>query len=131
MARLYRSRINHRLGQVQLYIPNYISSDDAFALHTQHRHAQHASTRPDMRPIPARVCILFLFANIVLCEFEKPYLDAGLDEVTYTCTLDPKVTADTIALHANDVQEMWGYACGRNRGIFVLDPPDGHTYGRL
>lgn len=45
------------------------------------------------------------------------------------CQLDPKVTAESILNYRTEVGEMWGSACGRNRGVFVLDPADGHTYG--
>ncbi len=45
------------------------------------------------------------------------------------CQLDPKVKPSTILDFRTEVGEMWGSACGRNRGVFVLDPPDGKTYG--
>ncbi|CAN0338704.1 unnamed protein product, partial [Laminaria digitata] len=45
------------------------------------------------------------------------------------CELDPKLTETDFPFFIPDIQGNWGQACGRNRGVFVLDPPDGHTYG--
>ncbi|CAM9879634.1 unnamed protein product [Chrysoparadoxa australica] len=45
-----------------------------------------------------------------------------------SCILDPKITAENLPFYLKDVTMMWGSACSRNRGVFVLDPPDGHTY---
>lgn len=45
------------------------------------------------------------------------------------CQLDPKVNPSTILNFRTEIGEMWGSACGRNRGVFVLNPPDGNTYG--
>jgi hypothetical protein len=47
------------------------------------------------------------------------------------CQLDPKVNPSTILNYRTEIGEMWGSACGRNRGVFVLDPPDGNTYGTV
>ncbi|CAM9160424.1 unnamed protein product [Phaeothamnion confervicola] len=55
--------------------------------------------------------------------------DAGVDPKYFRCQLDPKVTTENFPFFYPDIQRMWGAACGRNRGIFVLTPSDGHTYG--
>lgn len=55
--------------------------------------------------------------------------NAGLDPVTFKCELDPKLTEKDLPFFIPDIQGTWGAACGRNRGVFVVDPPDGHTYG--
>lgn len=46
------------------------------------------------------------------------------------CGLDPKVNADTFAAYVgnHEIGFLLESACGRNRGIFVTNPPDGHTY---
>ncbi len=57
--------------------------------------------------------------------------NAGQDPVTFRCELDPKLTEKDLPFFIPDIQGTWGSACGRNRGVFVVDPPDGHTYGNL
>lgn len=57
--------------------------------------------------------------------------NAGLDPVTFKCELDPKLTEKDLPFFIPDIQGTWGSACGRNRGVFVVDPPDGHTYGEF
>ena len=52
-----------------------------------------------------------------------------IDPGTFKCSLDPKLNESSFGDYSKEIGEMWGAACGRNRGIFVLDPPDGHTYG--
>lgn len=52
-----------------------------------------------------------------------------IDPGQFRCKLDPKVTPETVMEFRSEIGELWGGACGRNRGIFVLDPPDGKTYG--
>lgn len=47
----------------------------------------------------------------------------------FRCVLDKKLSPTTIKKFAAEIGDVWGDACGRNRGIFVLDPPDGKTYG--
>lgn len=44
------------------------------------------------------------------------------------CGLDPMINVDTWSSYLNEVGFIFGSACGRNRGIFVTNPPDGHTY---
>jgi hypothetical protein len=46
------------------------------------------------------------------------------------CRLDSKVNADTFPDYVNNHELGFIYesACGRNRGIFVVEPADGHTY---
>lgn len=56
--------------------------------------------------------------------------NAGKDPVTFHCELDPKLTEADLPFFIPDIKGNWGAACGRNRGVFVLDPPDGHTYGK-
>lgn len=51
-----------------------------------------------------------------------------IDPGQFRCKLDPKVTPETVMEFRSEIGELWGGACGRNRGIFVLDPPDGKTY---
>jgi hypothetical protein len=41
------------------------------------------------------------------------------------CHLDPKINAETWTSYIDDVGDVFASACGRNRGIFVTDPPDG------
>ena len=53
----------------------------------------------------------------------------SIDASDMKCVLDPKVTEDTIMNFRVEIGELWGQACGRNRGVFVLNPPDGNTYG--
>lgn len=55
----------------------------------------------------------------------------SIDPANMRCQLDPKVNPSTILNFRTEIGEMWGSACGRNRGVFVLDPPDGNTYGAL
>jgi hypothetical protein len=38
------------------------------------------------------------------------------------------VNAETFLSFQDEIPQIWGYSCGRNRGVFVTDPPDGHTY---
>jgi len=45
-----------------------------------------------------------------------------------SCGLDPKINAWTFESYLDEIGNIFGSACGRNRGIFVTDPPDGHTY---
>ena len=47
----------------------------------------------------------------------------------------PKCVLDSAVLNENTVSSLddmglsiFAVACGKNRGAFVLDPPDGHTY---
>lgn len=54
--------------------------------------------------------------------------NAGKDPSQFKCELDPKLTAEDLPFFIPDIKGNWGDACGRNRGVFVLDPPDGHTY---
>ncbi|CAM9592783.1 unnamed protein product, partial [Scytosiphon promiscuus] len=54
--------------------------------------------------------------------------NGGLDPVNFRCELDPKLTHEDLPFFIPDIQGTWGSACGRNRGVFVIDPPDGHTY---
>ena len=49
---------------------------------------------------------------------------------TPTCSLDLNVVnLDTIGDMQNIALSIFASACGKNRGAFVLDPPDGNTYG--
>jgi hypothetical protein len=38
------------------------------------------------------------------------------------------VNPDTYLSYRDEIPQIWGYSCGRNRGVFVSNPPDGHTY---
>lgn len=69
-----------------------------------------------------------LLAVLVAAKSRKQYPDAGLDVSEFHCSLDPKVNEENFASYAEDIEGIWGYSCGRNRGIFVLEPPDGQTY---
>lgn len=80
---------------------------------------------------PADMLLLsFFFACVPLvgAVFTKPYPDVGLHESQYRCVLDNKVNVNSFASFKDEINGLWGTVCGRNRGIFVLDPPDGHTY---
>jgi len=53
-------------------------------------------------------------------------------------TVEPVCRIDSTVLNAETISDMkdialsfFASACGKNRGAFVLDPPDGHTYGCL
>jgi len=49
---------------------------------------------------------------------------------TPECVIDRSVfNADTIADVADLGVSFFASLCGRNRGVFVLDPPDGNSYG--
>ena len=72
--------------------------------------------------------IALVFIPYAFAAYYKPYPDIGLHESAYKCILDTKVNTETFESFIPMIQGMWGYTCGRNRGIFVLDPPDGHTY---
>ncbi|CAM9161413.1 unnamed protein product, partial [Ascophyllum nodosum] len=54
--------------------------------------------------------------------------NAGSDPTTFRCELDPKLTKENLPFFIPDIEGTWGAACGRNRGVFVLKPADGHTY---
>ena len=40
-----------------------------------------------------------------------------------------KLTEETFPSFTNDINMAWDTMCSRNRGVFVTNPPDGHTYG--
>jgi hypothetical protein len=42
--------------------------------------------------------------------------------------LTSPVNVDTYLSYKDEIPQIWGYSCGRNRGVFVSNPPDGHTY---
>ena len=42
--------------------------------------------------------------------------------------MDEKVNVDTWYDYTDEINNIFGSACGRNRGIFVLEEPDGQTY---
>lgn len=45
------------------------------------------------------------------------------------CIIDENVlNPETLEDMQNIALSFFASACGRNRGAFVLDPPDGHTY---
>ena len=44
------------------------------------------------------------------------------------CRLDRRINVDTFSDYLGEIGNIFGSACGRNRGIFVIEPPDGHTY---
>lgn len=49
-----------------------------------------------------------------------------------TCSIDSTVlNADTLSEMRDIGLSFFASACGKNRGAFVLDPPDGQTYGCL
>lgn len=48
------------------------------------------------------------------------------------CKIDPDILNDKTLKDMTDIAlSFFAAACGKNRGAFVLDPPDGHTYGCL
>lgn len=75
-----------------------------------------------------RYIICSLTINIAFSRFNKPYPDIGLHESNYICSLDTKVNPSTYLSYKDEIPQIWGSSCGRNRGVFVTDPPDGHTY---
>ncbi|CAM9723368.1 unnamed protein product, partial [Ectocarpus fasciculatus] len=80
------------------------------------------------------ILLLLLFALSVdhtkITQDQSPgnHGNAGLDPGSFRCELDPKLTEKDLPFFIPDIQGTWGSACGRNRGVFVVDPPDGHTY---
>ena len=78
----------------------------------------------------ATVCIIFCcIVKDTYGLYEKIYPNAGGYLSTYNCQLDSKITEDNFAQYATETASIWSSACGANRGIFVLDPADGQTYG--
>ena len=67
-----------------------------------------------MTQISCCLVLLVAFAACVHCKLE--------------CGLDPKINEWTFTSYLDEIGNIFGSACGRNRGIFVIDPPDGHTY---
>lgn len=67
----------------------------------------------------------FLFS---INEASKNYPNAGLYLDKYNCRLDSMITPENFLSFQTEVTNIWNGACGSNRGIFVLDPPDGQTY---
>jgi len=54
------------------------------------------------------------------------------NEVKPRCVIDRSIlNADTIKSMSNAGLSIYAPLCGENRGAFVLDPPDGHTYSCL
>jgi hypothetical protein len=66
--------------------------------------------------------------TVATALYNKPFPDLGLHESDYVCKLDEKVNKHTFKNYAKEITSIWGSACGRNRGIFVSNPPDGKTY---
>lgn len=51
-------------------------------------------------------------------------------QTTATCILDRSILNEETLPYLRDVGlSIYASACSKNRGAFVLDPPDGHTYG--
>lgn len=73
--------------------------------------------------IPAFVQIIFITTLFVQQIEAKTRITDKL-----ICGLDPKISSSTFPDYLDEIGNIFGAACGRNRGIFVLDPPDGHTY---
>mmetsp|Transcript_2911 Transcript_2911/g.6283 ORF Transcript_2911/g.6283 Transcript_2911/m.6283 type:complete len:128 (-) Transcript_2911:43-426(-) len=47
-----------------------------------------------------------------------------------TCSIDTHIlNEETLPEMTNIALSFFASACGKNRGAFVLDPPDGQTYG--
>ena len=47
-----------------------------------------------------------------------------------TCKIDPDILNENSLQDMNDIGlSFFASVCGKNRGAFVLDPPDGNTYG--
>ena len=46
------------------------------------------------------------------------------------CKIDPDILNENSLQDMNDIGlSFFASVCGKNRGAFVLDPPDGNTYG--
>lgn len=82
-------------------------------------------------PLTPRHVVCCFFVTCVLQQNPTPgnHGNAGIDPSEFKCELDPKLTEQDLPFFIPDIQGTWGSACGRNRGVFILDPPDGHTYG--
>jgi len=49
---------------------------------------------------------------------------------TLTCSIDKNILNKGTLADMNDIAlSFFASLCGKNRGAFVLNPPDGHTYG--
>lgn len=47
-----------------------------------------------------------------------------------SCRIDSDILSEKTIGEMDDIGlSFFASACGKNRGAFVLDPPDGHTYG--
>ena len=47
-----------------------------------------------------------------------------------SCQIDQDILNGKSVKDMNDIAlSFFASACGKNRGAFVLDPPDGNTYG--
>ena len=71
----------------------------------------------------------FLVSNTFqVYETAKNYPDVGLYLDKYNCRLDSLITSKNFMNFQTEVTNIWNGACGANRGIFILNPPDGQTY---
>lgn len=49
-----------------------------------------------------------------------------------TCRIDPTILNAKTLTEMDDIGlSFFASVCGKNRGAFIMDPPDGHTYGCL
>lgn len=47
-----------------------------------------------------------------------------------TCRIDPTILNAKTLTEMDDIGlSFFASVCGKNRGAFIMDPPDGHTYG--
>ena len=74
------------------------------------------------------IFIVLVTFCIAQAQYDKKYGDAGLYLNSYQCMLDPKITEENFRSYEDEINTIWNALCSDNRGIFVLDPPDGQTY---
>ena len=68
----------------------------------------------------------FLLALVVTWRLADGTNSLVMDKLR--CGLDPRINAQTFEAYVGEIGNIFGSACGRNRGIFVTTPADGHTY---
>jgi len=69
-------------------------------------------------PVAALVVVVLILGNASVVSGDVPVV----------CGLDEKINVETFSDYVDEIGNIFGSACGRNRGIFVTEPADGHTY---
>lgn len=78
--------------------------------------------------LAAYVLLAVAFLPRAHAVYSKKYSDAGLYLDKYYCQLDSQITAENFRSMQSLILDTWQDTCSENRGVFVLDPPDGQTY---